>query len=132
MLRSRDCRRSVGVEREPGGRLGPHGSLAVVPGDRLDVDAPAPSIGVRVLDLGVWIEHASLGLDGEAQFLGDAVSLSVGGPFSVLPPHGLASARDGALELGAEPDPPDGGALRFEALPLLPAGAIECGVVRGL
>ena len=120
---------SVGVHPESGGGLGPDRSLAVVPRGDLDVDAPAPPVGVDVLDLRIGVEHASLGVDGELQLPGGAVPLGVGGPPAVPHPCGLAPARDGALELVVEAHAPDGGALLEQAPAFDAAGPVDGGVV---
>ena len=77
------------------------------------------------------VEHPPFVVDREAEFAGDAVAFGIGGPLPFLPPHGLACACDAALEFRVEPDAPDGGSVRFELFPLLPAGAVDGGVVRG-
>ena len=84
------------MEREPGRRFRLDGPLAVVAGRDLDVDA---SVGVRVLDLGVGVEHASPVVDRELEILGYSVPFGIGGPPTDLRPRCLAPARDGALEL---------------------------------
>ena len=88
----------------------------------LDVDAPAPPVGVGVLDLRIGVKHPALGVDWEAELRGGAVPLGVGGPATVSRPGGLAPARDSALELAVEPDAADGGAPLKQA-PARPDGS---------
>ena len=87
--------RPVCVHPEPGRGLGPDRSLAVVARRDLDVDAPAPPVGVGVLDLRIGVEHASLLVDGEAELSGDTVPLGVRGPATVL---SHARTRSGARQ----------------------------------
>ena len=117
---------------EPGSGLRAQCRFAVVAGRDLDVDAAGPPFGVLVLDLRVRVEHLVPLVEGKPEFGGDAASLGIGGLFAVLEPDGLAPARDGTLEFGVEPHAHDGGALFGEALPFLPSGAVDGGVVPGL
>lgn len=55
------------VERGPSGGLGPHRLFAVVAGHGLDVDAAGPAVDVGILDLRIWVEHASLVIHRETE-----------------------------------------------------------------
>ena len=65
--------RPVCVHPEPGRGLGPDRSGAIVSRRDLDVHSAAPPLGVDVLDLRIRVEHASLGIDRQAELLGHAV-----------------------------------------------------------
>ena len=101
-------------------------------GGYLDVDAAGAPVGIGVLQLRIGIVHAPVLVDGQAQVLGGTAPLGIGRLPTVSHAGGFATAGDDALQLGIEPDPPEGGALYEQALAFPLRGPIDGRVMDGL
>ena len=104
----------------------------VVVGHNLDVHAPAPSVGVLDVELGVGIQHVVVIDDVQPEVVRGCAFRLVGRAVAALGARLLRRGGDGRFQFGVDANAHDAPALGLDARPLVQRCAIHGRVMRQL